>query len=69
MKRQQYIQPRIISVAFVTEEGFTASVTRMADQMVLFDFHSDNVFEHGFRNDQFGDLGGDNNSDYNFFGD
>lgn len=69
MKRKTYIQPHVVAVTFVTEEGYTATVTRIADETILINFHSDNATQYGFRNDHFNDLGANDNGEYNFFGD
>lgn len=70
MESKQYIQPRVTVVAFTVEEGFQASVTRTAvDNSVLFEFHNSNESPSSFRNDRFSTFGGDNNDNYNFFGD
>ena len=69
MKSKQYIQPRVTVVAFTVEEGFASVYQTAVDNSVLFEFHNSSESPSSFRNDRFSTFGGDNNDNYNFFGD
>ena len=66
MKREKYITPRVVSVAFLVENGCAGSLT---PNTVEFEFMMtpDDNGNGFFRNESFDDAGGYGN-DYNFFG-
>ncbi len=64
--KSSYMKPKVTVVSFKIEEGFTVSVNRVENDLMLFNFLSDE--DNGrFGNSQFNNIG-DDNSNYNFFG-